>query len=73
MGRGSRCNTPVHCAIKNGTITSDSEDFNAIMQVVLCNKPIYRIGVTKICSIGFEKYQKRILKFRNIDIDYNIG
>ena len=46
MGRESRCNTPAHRDIKNGTITSDSEDFNAIMQVVLCNKPIYRIGVT---------------------------
>ena len=37
--------------------------------VVLCNKPIYRID---FANIGFEKHQKGIPKYRNIDIDNNI-
>ena len=44
-----------------------------VSQLVLCNKPIYRIGFAKKCNIGFEKHQKRISKYRNINIDYNIG
>ena len=27
----------------------------------------------EICNIGFEKNQKGISKYRNIDINYNIG